>query len=176
VSHAKPSERIIWAVRQLSVDPDDQVLELGCGHGVAASVVCEELDGGHHVAIDRSPKMIAAVRERNADYLASGKVTFAAASLHEAMLPANRFDKTFGIHFPPILRGEASRELAVIKGTSAERGLLALVDQPPVTGSAVKVGDRVTAVLTEHGLTVESVVIDELEKGTAVCVIARCRG
>jgi len=62
VVSSKPAARLVWAVETMDVQPGDRVLELGCGHGVAVTLVCEKLDGGSIVAIDRSPKMIAAQR------------------------------------------------------------------------------------------------------------------
>jgi ubiquinone/menaquinone biosynthesis C-methylase UbiE len=91
------SERLRSVVEQLDVRPGDRVLEIGCGHGVAASLVCERLEGGHLTAIDRSPKMIEAAKRRNAAYVEAGKAEFLVASLEDLDLGDRRFDKIFAV-------------------------------------------------------------------------------
>ena len=91
------SERLRAIVDQLAVRPDERVLEIGCGHGVAATLVCERLEGGHLLAIDRSSKMIEAARRRNAAHIESGKAEFLVASLEKVDLGDRRFDKIFAV-------------------------------------------------------------------------------
>ena len=67
------SERLRSVVEHLDILRDDRVLEIGCGHGVAATLVCERLETGHLTAIDRSPAMIAAAARRNAGFVAAGR-------------------------------------------------------------------------------------------------------
>jgi ubiquinone/menaquinone biosynthesis C-methylase UbiE len=91
------TERLRAIVEQLDIRPNDRVLEIGCGHGVAATFVCERLEGGHLTAVDRSPKMIEAARRRNAAYLEAGKAEFLVANLEELNLGSRRFDKIFAV-------------------------------------------------------------------------------
>jgi len=58
------------------------VLEIGCGHGVAAAFACERLTGIVRLkAIDRSPKLITAAAQRNATHVAAGRAEFLVAEL-----------------------------------------------------------------------------------------------
>lgn len=91
------SERLRSIVDQLDVQPDDRVLEIGCGHGVAATFVCERLGGGRLTAIDRSPKMIEAASRRNAAYIEAGRAEFLVASVEDLDLGDRRFDKVFAV-------------------------------------------------------------------------------
>jgi len=91
------SQRLEAIVDQLGIRPDDRVLEIGCGHGVAATMVCERLDGGRLTAIDRSAKMIEAAARRNAAYVDAGKAEFLVADIENADLGDRRFDVVFSV-------------------------------------------------------------------------------
>jgi ubiquinone/menaquinone biosynthesis C-methylase UbiE len=91
------SERLRGIVDELGVEPGDRVLEIGCGHGVAATMICERLGGGRLTAVDRSPKMIAAAAKRNAGYVAEGRAEFLVAELEELDLGSLRFDKVLAV-------------------------------------------------------------------------------
>jgi len=89
------SGRTEQLVERLALRPGDRVLEIGCGHGVAATLVCERLDGGAYTAVDRSPKMIDAARRRNAEHVAAGRAEFLVMALEALELGERRFDVIF---------------------------------------------------------------------------------
>jgi len=90
-------DRLRTIVDRLDVGPGDRVLEIGCGHGVAATLVCERLDGGRLTAVDRSPKMIAAATRRNAAYVEAGTAEFLLMHLEHLDLGDRRFDTIFAV-------------------------------------------------------------------------------
>jgi cyclopropane fatty-acyl-phospholipid synthase-like methyltransferase len=107
--------------------PDDRVLELGCGHGVALGLIAERLESGHVVGVDRSEKMVAAAGSRNSAEIAVGRVSVVHGSLHEVDLGRRSFDKVLAVHFPPFLGGDPSRELDVVRAHLARDGVLTVV-------------------------------------------------
>jgi ubiquinone/menaquinone biosynthesis C-methylase UbiE len=127
------SGRLRGIVDQLGVRPDDRVLEVGCGHGVAATLVYERLEGGRLTAVDRSAKMVRAAARRNAAHVEAGRAEFFVAHLEDLDLGERRFDKIFAVRVglfhrdPERARGLAERWLAP-GGT-----LSVFFDQPPGT-------------------------------------------
>lgn len=163
----------MWAGDTLAVQPGDRVLEIGCGHGVAVSLIAEKLDGGSVFAIDRSPKMIAAAQRRNADHVSAGRASFQTVSAAEARFGKARFDKVLAIHVGLFLRGDPARELEVVRGCLTDEGSLHLSWEPFEAEEARPTGEALAAVLQERGFIVSAVLVEDLSATTAVCVVAR---
>lgn len=167
------AERLVWAVDTMRLLPDDRLLEIGCGHGVAVTLACERLSGGGSVlAIDRSAKMIEQARRRNAAYVASGLASFQVTSLDQATFGSARFDKVLGIHVPVFVRGEPDRELSVIRDHLAPGGRVFLSYQPLHEADTDPTIARLETVLTSNGFSVSDVQVADLNSGRALTVIA----
>jgi ubiquinone/menaquinone biosynthesis C-methylase UbiE len=123
-------ERLRSIVEQLDIRPDDRVLEIGCGHGVAATFVCQRLEGGHLTAVDRSPKMIEAATRRNAEYVAAGKAEFLVATLEELDLGDRRFDKIFAVRVG-LFHRNPDRAHALVEPWLAPGGAVSAFFDPP---------------------------------------------
>src|SRR5919204_88039 len=109
----KASERFVWAVDTLEVRPADRLLEVGCGHGVAVSLVCERLTTGTITAIDRSPKMIEMATRRDREHVDAGRAVLGAIALADADLGHRRFDKVFAFNVAPFWQQPAAALRAV---------------------------------------------------------------
>ena len=167
------AERLVWAVDALDVQPDDRLLEVGCGHGVAVSLVCERLGSGSILGVDRSAKMIDAATRRNAGHVAAGRASFQVAELHEADLGDATFDIVFAIHVPVLLRGDPYRELPVVATHLALGGRFVMPFQPLDPAVTEATAERLAGVLTRHGFFVDTVRTADLDTGRAGCVVAR---
>jgi SAM-dependent methyltransferase len=168
------SPRIAWAVEVLDVQPSDRVLEVGCGHGVAASLVCERLESGRLTAIDRSAKMIAMAERRNEAHVAAGRAAFETVALEQADFGDQRFDKVFGVHVAALWRSRAA--VAVVRDHLAPGGALYVFSQAPGWKRAADArgpAEQVAAELREHGFSVDAPLVEELGSAPAVCVVAR---
>ena len=153
--------RLVWAVETLDVQPDDRLLEIGCGHGVAVSLVCERLTTGRITAIDRSPAMVAMARSRNAAHVASGKAVICAGSLGELELGDERFDKVFAVRVGLFWK-RPTRELAVVKRALAPGGALyVFYDTPTGRKDGRALAEALTGILEEHGFSVRRVLVGD---------------
>lgn len=124
------SERLRAVVEQLDVQPDDRVLEIGCGHGVAATFVCERLGRGRLTAIDRSAKMIEAAARRNAAHVEAGRAEFLLAALEDLDLGDRRFDKILAVRVG-LFHRDPERARALVERWLAPGAVVLVVFDPP---------------------------------------------
>lgn len=124
------SERLRKIVERLELRRGDRVLEIGCGHGVAASMVCEALGSGSLVAIDRSPAMIARARVRNRVHVEAGRATFAVMDLEALALGRRTFDVIFAVRVG-LFHRERTRAEARVAPYLARAGRLVVVYDTP---------------------------------------------
>jgi protein-L-isoaspartate O-methyltransferase len=91
----------------LAIDPGDRLLEIGGGPGVTASLVCELLEGGSLLLIDRSATAIERTLRRNRQHIASGRLALQTVDLADYDVRKPRFDTVFAVN----VRSEPARRL-----------------------------------------------------------------
>jgi SAM-dependent methyltransferase len=168
----KASDRIAWALDVLDVGPDDRILEVGCGHGVAVSLVCERLDGGRITALDRSPKMIEMARKRNR--ACADRARFVTARIEEADLGDEAYDKVLAVHVSAL--HTPGRALKVVRDRLASGGRFYLFSQAPGwkrPSDAERFGAELAETLGGAGFSVEEDLVETLGNGFVNGVVAR---
>jgi hypothetical protein len=141
-------------------------------HGVAASLVCERLDGGRITAVDRSPKVIDMAERRNRAHWR--KARFITVTIEEADLGNEIYDKAFAIHVAALHKpgealdtfGDGSSGAGPVPAQPRPRGWRAFQQ---AEGSAADLGE----VLEEAGFKIEETLVRTLGSGSAAAVVAQ---
>lgn len=116
------SARLQAIVEELDIHEGQRVLEIGCGHGVAATYVLAR--GAEYLGVDRSPKMIAAAAKRNP----AGE--FRVANLESLDLGDRRFDLIFAVRVG-LFHREPERARALVEPYLAPDGAIrSFFDEP----------------------------------------------
>src|SRR5689334_12532286 len=170
------SERFVWAVDTLEVRPADRLLEVGCGHGVAVSLVCERLTTGTITAIDRSPKMIEMATRRNREHVDAGRAVLEVGALEDADLGDRRFDKIFAFNVAPFwLQPEAA--LDALRGHLTDDGAIYVFwdARHSAPERPADLGNQLAERLRQGGFSVDRLLVADLRPVPAVCAIGRPR-
>jgi SAM-dependent methyltransferase len=170
----KTSERFVWAVDTLRVRPADRLLEVGCGHGVAVSLVCERLTTGTINAIDRSPKMIEMATRRNREQVDAGRARFEAVALEDVDLGDRRFDKVFAFNVAPFWQ-QPERALSTVREHLARDGAVYIFWDARhfAPERARDLSNALTERLREGGFSLDRLLVEDLRPVPAVCAIGR---
>jgi trans-aconitate methyltransferase len=106
--------RIRWAVDTMDVQPTDSILEIGCGPGAAAELICQRLQTGKLFAIDRSESGVDRTKRRCKQYVDSGRLTVRQIDLATLRVPVKRLNKVFAFNVNLFWVRDCADEVALL--------------------------------------------------------------
>lgn len=170
MSSDKP-ERIRWAVEVLSVQPQEKILEIGCGNGHAVELICNQLSSGKIIGIDRSAKALRTAEINNRGCIDAGKaelinIDIASLKLKEV------FDKIFAINVNVFWTG-LNGEIAALSTLMSSSSRLYLFYEPPSLSQLEKVVKNATQYLRDQKFEILDVLRKPLTSNEGVCIIAK---
>jgi trans-aconitate methyltransferase len=170
-----PPARLQWAVQLLEVAPDDQVLELGCGPGVAVALVCERLGTGRITAVDRSATAVERTIRRNEAHIAAGRAVVEQCEVGDLDSHRGPFDKIFAVNVNLFWVRAAGTEIDLLRRLLRPDGVLRLFyGFPRAPDDRDHESDRgvaTAAAALEAGGFTTTTTYDE--SGALVCLTAR---
>ena len=149
-------KRNAWAVSLLDVQPDDRVLEIGFGPGLAIRELSRLAPEGYVCGIDHSELMLRQASRRNADGIRRGTVGLRLASVDAPPAFDAPFDKILAVN-AIMFRIESDARLEELRRLLRPGGLIAVAHQPRGPGatdetSAAK-GREIAAALARAGFS-----------------------
>jgi trans-aconitate methyltransferase len=106
--------RIRWAVDFMDVQPSDHILEIGCGPGAGAELICSRLETGKLFAIDRSESGVDRTKRRCAKYVDAGRLTVRQIDLATLRVPVKRLTKVFALNVNLFWVRDCTDEVALL--------------------------------------------------------------
>lgn len=106
--------RIRWAVDFMDVQPSDHVMEIGCGPGAGAELICARLETGKLLAIDRSESGVDRTKRRCAEHVASGRLSVRQIDLATLRVPVKRLHKVFAFNVNLFWVRDCADEIALL--------------------------------------------------------------
>jgi len=149
--------RIRWAVDLMDVQPSDQVLEIGCGPGAGAELICARLETGKLFAIDRSESGVDRTKRRNAKYVDAGRLTVRQIDLATLRVPVKRLNKVFAFNVNLFWVRKCADEVALLHERVVPGGAAYLfyeANRPDLVPNIVR---KASAALSEGGFRVSVV-------------------
>lgn len=150
--------RIRWAVDLVDVKPDDKVLEIGCGPGAAAELICSRLEPGQGrlFAIDRSESGVDRTKRRNAAAIADKRLTVRQIDLATLRVPVKRLSKVFAFNVNLFWVRECVEEVALLHDRLRPGGLVGLFYETSRPEQVPEILSGASAALEQGGFRVSA--------------------
>ena len=146
--------RIKWAVDLMDVRPNDQVLEIGCGPGAGAELICSRLETGKLFAIDRSESGVDRTKRRCAQYVEAGRLTVRQIDLATLRVPVKRLTKVFAFNVNLFWVRDCADEVALLHERVLPGGAVYLFYESSRPEQVPEVVRKASAALTGGGFRV----------------------
>ena len=167
---AGESDRLRWAAQVVNPTPEARVLEVGCGHGVLVSLLCDRLTTGTVLGLDRSPTMVAAAARRNAAHVAAGRAVLRRSTFEEAELRAGAYDALVAFNVRAFWGGESiwGSVRSVLRPDGA-----AYICFQPMSAADDEVLERLAAHAGAAGMALDGIERADTEPFRSVCAVVR---
>jgi SAM-dependent methyltransferase len=178
VMAARPSnrERNRRTIELLEIQPEDRVLEIGYGPGLAVQWAAERAVRGKVVGVDHSDPMHAQAARRNARAIEAGLVELHIASVDALPAFTSPFDKIFAVNVH-LFWPDPVRALARLAAVMKPGGTIALTFQPRSRGATNEEtrrgAERIAESLRAAGFGDVRAEILPMKPVDAVCVLGR---
>ena len=178
IMRVRPSNRLrsVRTLQLLNIRPEDRVLEVGFGPGLAVAGAPERAPAGKVVGIDHSPLMLRQARRRNAKAIRAGRVELLLESADALPRFEERFDKILAVNVYMFWDDPAS-VLTSLRSLMKPGGVIALTLQPRRRGATaddtLAAAKRMAASLEAAGFGEVRTQILEMAPVAAACVLGR---
>jgi SAM-dependent methyltransferase len=166
-------QRNAWAVSLLDVRPDDRVLEIGFGPGLAIRELARLAGKGYVFGVDHSELMVRRARRLNAEALERGVVDLRLGSVESLPAFDEPFDKILAVN-AMMFWGEPVARIQALRRLLRSGGLIAVAHQPRGPGAsdetAMANGREIVAAMVQAGFSEVRVETMAL-KPAVVCVL-----
>jgi SAM-dependent methyltransferase len=131
-----------WAVALLDVQPQDHILEIGFGPGLAIRELARRATDGFVLGIDHSEVMVRQAAVRNRAAVEQGRVELRLGSALDLDDFSEMFDKALAVNNLGMWP-EPEARLKDLRGALRRGGRVAIVSQPRCPGASAETTERV---------------------------------
>src|SRR5215213_4329535 len=171
--------RNAWAVSLLDVRPEDRVLEIGFGPGLAIRELGRLVRKGYVCGIDHSELMVRRAKRLNAEGLRRGVIDLRLGSVEDLPAFDEPFDKILAVNAMMSVWREPVARLEELRRLLRSGGLIAVAHQPRGPGASDEIsaakGREMGAALAQAGFSEVRLETMAL-KPAVVCALGVNRG